>query len=70
MSVYMGIDWSTKKHDIVLLNGVGAIIARLTIPHQVDGFEKLDSTRAQVGVPASDCLVGMETAHNVLLDYL
>jgi len=24
MSVYMGIDWSTKKHDIVLLNAAGA----------------------------------------------
>jgi hypothetical protein len=28
----MGIDWSAKKHDIVLLNEAGAIIARLTIP--------------------------------------
>ena len=47
MSVYMGIDWSTKKHDIVLLNEAGAIIARLTLPHQVEGFEKLDGTRRQ-----------------------
>ena len=26
MSVYMGIDWSAKKHDIVILNEAGAII--------------------------------------------
>ena len=48
MSVYMGIDWSTKKHDIVLLNEAGAIIARQTIPHQVEGFEKLDEMRRQL----------------------
>lgn len=70
MSVYMGIDWSTKKHDIVLLNEAGAIIARQTIPHQVEGFEKLDEMRRQLGVPTSQCLVGMETAHNILIDFL
>ena len=70
MSVYMGIDWSTKKHDIVLLNEAGAIIARLTIPHQAAGFEKLDGMRRQLGVLPRQCLVGMETAHNVLIDFL
>jgi transposase len=70
MSVYMGIDWSTKKHDIVLLNEAGAIIARQTIPHQAEGFEKLDEMRRQINVPTSQCLVGMETAHNILIDYL
>ena len=70
MSVYMGIDWSTKKHDIVLLNEAGAIIARQTIPHQAEGFEKLDEMRRQIGVPTSQCLVGMETAHNILIDFL
>jgi hypothetical protein len=70
MSVYMGIDWSTKKHDIALLNAAGAIIARQTIPHQAEGFEKLDEMRRQLGVPTSQCLVGMETAHNILIDFL
>jgi transposase len=70
MHVYMGIDWSTKKHDIVLLNEAGAIIARLTIPHQVEGFEQIETTRQQLGVRPTDCLVGMETAHNILIDYL
>ena len=70
MSVYMGIDWSTKKHDIVFLNEAGAIIARLTIPHQKSGFQQLDEMRQSLAVPAAACLVGMETAHNVLIDYL
>ena len=70
MSVYMGIDWSAKKHDIVFLNEAGACIARQTIPHQAIGFQQLDETRQSLNVPATECLVGMETAHNVLIDYL
>jgi hypothetical protein len=70
ISVYTGIDWSAKKHDIVILNESGAIITRLTIPHQAAGFQQLEGTRQALAVTASDCLVGMETAHNILIDYL
>ena len=70
MSIYIGIDWSQDKHDVAFMNAAGAIIARLTIPHQVEGFEKLDEMRRQLGVPTSQCLVGMETAHNILIDFL
>ncbi len=62
MSVYMGIDWSAQKHDIVFLNEAGANIAHQTIPHQAAGFQQLDETRHALDVPATDCLVGMETA--------
>lgn len=70
MSVYIGIDWSAQKHDIVFLNEAGASIARQTIPHQATGFQQLDETRQSLNVPVTDCLVGIETAHNVLIDYL
>ena len=70
MSVYVGIDWSTKKHDIAFLNEAGAIITCLTIPHQVMGFEQIERTREQLGVAAQACLVGMETAYNILIDFL
>ena len=70
MSVYMGIDWSVKKHDVAIINEAGSIIAQLTIPQQASGYEKLNKTREQVGVEAGACLVGLETAHNLLIDYL
>lgn len=70
MSVYIGIGWSAKKHDIVLLNEAGATIAQQTIPHQPTGFQQLDETRKSLAVAADDCLVGLETAHNVLIDSL
>jgi transposase len=70
MSIHIGIDWSQDKHDVAFMNEAGAIIARLTIPHQPAGFRKLETTRQQLGVTAAECLVGLETAHNLLLDYL
>jgi transposase len=70
MQVYLGIDWSQRKHDAVFMNPAGASIAELCISHNPEGFRKLDALRRQVGVPAQDCLVGLETAHNLLVDYL
>lgn len=70
MSVFIGIDWSQEKHDVAFMNTAGAIIARLTIPHKADGFRKLEATRQQLEIAAEDCLVGLETAHNLLVDYL
>jgi predicted NBD/HSP70 family sugar kinase len=45
MSIYIGIDWSQDKHDVAFMNAAGAIIARRTIPHQPDGFRKLETRR-------------------------
>jgi len=70
MSIYIGIDWSQDKHDVAFMNAAGAIIARLTIPHQPDGFQKLEMTRRQLAMKTADCVVGLETAHNLLLDFL
>jgi len=70
MKVYMGIDWSQSKHDVALMNEAGAIMAQFVIPHTQDGFRLLDATRARLAVAAADCQVGMETAHNLLIDFL
>ena len=65
MLVYTGIDWSESKHDIVFMNEAGAAIAQLTVPHTLEGFLKLDAARATLGVSPGDCVVGLETAHNL-----
>jgi len=46
------------------------VVTRLTVPHSPEGFLKLDTTRQQLGVTASECRVSLETAHNVLIDFL
>jgi transposase len=70
MTVYIGIDWSSQKHDIVYLNEEGGMIAYQTIPHSPLGFEAFDDQRTELGAGVEDCLVGIETEHNLFLDYL
>lgn len=70
MRVYLGIDWSQDKHDAFFLNEAGAEITHLTLAHSLEGFAQLDATRAKLGVTAAECWVGMETAHNLLIDFL
>jgi len=46
------------------------VIAQQTIGHSQDGFLKLDWSCKGLGVAPIDCLVGLETAHNLLIDFL
>ena len=70
MEVYIGIDWSENKHDVAFMNQAGAVIADLTIGHTPDGFLELDATRAKLDISSATCLVGLETAHNLIIDFL
>lgn len=70
MKLYIGIDWSQRKHDICFLNEAGVVQARAVIEHSQTGFEKLDYLRKQMGVSAKECLIGLETAHSILVDFL
>lgn len=70
MTVYIGIDWSENKHDLCFLNEVGEVIQILKIPQSPEGYLQLEQARQQTGVAAAECLVGIETSHNMLIDFL
>ena len=70
MQVYIGIDWSENKHDVVFMNADGGAITQVTIEHSLEGFGQIEQLRRQLGATPDECLVGMETAHNLLIDYL
>jgi len=70
MQVYIGIDWSEDKHDVVFMNQAGVDVARMTIPHSLEGFVQLDAARRKLGLAPDDCTVGLETAHNLIIEYL
>jgi transposase len=70
MQVYIGIDWSESKHDVVAMNAAGAVLAQLTIPHSIEGFLQLTDLQEKLGMNSEDCLVGLETAHNLIIDFL
>jgi transposase len=70
MNVYLGIDWSQLKHDLCWMNEAGAVVAQQTVLHSADGFARLDDARHRLGVAPEACLVGIETAHSLLIDFL
>jgi transposase len=70
MEVYTGIDWSENKHDLSFMNEAGVVIAQYTIPHTTEGFLKMDAIRRDLGLATDECLIGLETAHNLVIDFL
>jgi transposase len=70
MAVYIGIDWSAAKHDVCVLNENGAVIATTILPHTADGLLKLEVLRQKLGLAPAECLIGIETAHTLVIDFL
>lgn len=68
--LYFGIDWSEKYHDVCILNEAGARVSQFRVNHSLVGFERIEAERRKLGVAPSECLVGIETAHNLVVDFL
>ena len=70
MKTIIGIDWSEKKHCVHAYNEAGAQLLRLEIAATVTGFQELVHKLSQLNPEPANCLVAIETAHNLLVDYL
>jgi len=70
MQVYIGIDWSEKKHNVCFLNAAGAVIQELVMAHRPEGFLQLVTICQQLQVAVGEAVIGLETAHNLLIDFL
>ena len=70
MNLLIGIDWGQEHHHVYFMNPNGAQLASFEIAHAAEGFAELDDKRAKLGVPPTECLVAVETAHNLLVDFL
>lgn len=70
MTVYIGMDWSEKKHDLCFLNAVGEVLYSLTIVNTPQGYLALENARQRLGITPQECVVGIETHHSLLVDYL
>ena len=69
-TLYIGIDWSEDKHDVCILNEAGAILKEFTIAQTPQGQAVLEKEIASFGLKAEQCLVGLETASNLVMDFL
>ncbi len=65
-----GIDWSEQHHNLSIRNDKGAIVSQVEFKHTLEGFQRFDDERRKLGVPPSQCLVAIETAYNLLVDFL
>jgi transposase len=68
--LYVGIDWSERKHDVAVVNDAGLVVARLTLAHSQEGFGKLTALCQKLQVTPKQVCVSIETKHNLLVDYL
>ncbi len=68
--VYIGIDWSTAKHDVVFLNKDGRRLLKFVMRHEQGEFLKLFERCQQQGLALCDCHIAIETSYNLLVDFL
>jgi hypothetical protein len=52
------------------MNQAGADVARSTIPHSLDGFVQLEAARRKLGLMPQECTLGLDPAHNLIIEYL
>ena len=49
MTVYLGIDWSSKSHTTVFVDEAGQELCKATVQHSWQGFSEIDELRRQLG---------------------
>ena len=67
---YFGIDWSEDHHNLCIMNRAGARVSQIEFKHTLKGFEQIEVERRKLDVPACNCPVAIETAYNLLTDFL
>jgi len=66
----IGIDQSKDNHDVCFMDETGCQLAHFQIPHDAGGFQRLHEERARLQITPQNCFVALESAHNLLVDYL
>jgi transposase len=70
MNILIGIDWSQHHHNVCIMNEAGAPVVRFKLSHAPEGFAKLEERINKLQLPPANCLIALETAHNLLIDFL
>ena len=70
MKVYIGIDWSKEKLDAIFMNEAGQAILYCQLAHMQPGLLELGDARRKLGVEPIECIVGIETSYNLIIDAL
>lgn len=66
----IGIDWSQTHYDVMILAPNGAELSCFRIANSIAGFHELVEKIDKFGIPVDQCHIGLETAYNILIDFL
>ena len=66
----VGVDWSQSHYDIAVVAPNGALLTQFRIAKTAPEFSLFAEKIDKFGVPATHCHIGLETAHNILIDFL
>lgn len=70
VKLLIGDDWSQDHHNICFMHPhTGAEILSFEVPQRPEGFTRIDTEREKLGIGAEECLVAIETAHNLIVDH-
>ncbi|GHG04393.1 mini-circle putative transposase for IS117 [Streptomyces filamentosus] len=68
MTVFCGIDWAERHHDIALVDEAGTLLAKARITDDAAGYHQLLNLLAEHGdSPEDPILVAIETSHGLLV---
>lgn len=70
MKINIGIDWSSQKHDVQVIDEKGKRRLYKTIEHSRQGFAQIEQMREKMSATHDEVDIGLETAHTQLIDYL
>jgi transposase len=66
----IGIDQSQKEHEVCIMDVAGCQLARLTIPDNAEGFQRLHECCQMLQASPQECSVALESGYSLLVDYL
>src|SRR5262249_6933152 len=68
MTVFCGIDWAERHHDVALIDQAGQLVARRRISDTAEGYAQLAEMLAAAGDTAGDPIaVAIETPRGLLV---
>jgi transposase len=68
LTVFCGIDWAERHHDIALVDDTGTLLAKARITDDAAGYNQLLALLAEYGDSPDDPIpVAIETSHGLLV---
>jgi transposase len=68
--IFVGVDWAEAHHEVCVLDGEGAVVARTRVVEGPDGLEKLHGLLARHVDEPDQVIVGIETDRGLLVGSL